>query len=103
MSAEEKVRALLSRIQSKEDFDISIHIRKPESHVEDYDNVIAMLEVASEKTIEITMEEYLKYYENKWEWHQSWKMANDGYATLYNVAGVGNAGNAKPEKHYRFD
>ena len=91
MSAKEQVKELLDQIKSGEDFTVSLHLSEPESHLDDYDSTIAMLEVATEKTLEITMEEFRKYYQNQWSWHQSWKMANDGYATLYNVAGVGNA------------
>ena len=51
-----------------------------------------MLEVASEDTVTLSMEEFLKYYKNEWEWQRSWSLRNDGYATLYNVAGVGKHG-----------
>lgn len=91
LEAEQKVSELLDKIKSGVDFQVQLYLNEPESHLEDYDSVIGMLEVANEKTLEITTEEYRKYYQNKWDWHQSWKVANDGYATLYNVSGMGNA------------
>ena len=65
--------------------------REPESHVKEYEDAIGMLEICLEENIEIDMEEYLKYYKNEWSWSASWKSSNTGYATLYNVAGVGAA------------
>jgi hypothetical protein len=50
-----------------------------------------MLGVCSDVNISITMEDYLKYYKNEWSWCSSWQYQNSGYATLYNMPGVGVA------------
>jgi len=68
------------------------NLNKPESHVKEYNNVIDMLGVSADTEVYISMEDYLKYYKNEWSWQASWQVSNKPYATLYNVAGIGNAG-----------
>ena len=55
----------------------------PESHVEDFQNVIDMLGVTEQVDVEITMDDYLKYYKNNWSWHQGWNLSNKGYVDYF--------------------
>lgn len=72
---------------------------KPDSHDNEFKLAIGMLELSVDEFVEITAEEYQQYYLNEWSWKQSWglthftncKAGADAYATLYNVAGVGDA------------
>ena len=80
MTCIEELEARLEKVKNGEDFNMNfIDVREPDNHVEDYQNVIDMLEVGEEKSVQISMEQYLKYYKNKWEWHRSWEMSNAHY------------------------
>ena len=48
-----------------------IQLRKPESHEEDYNLIISMLEMSSETHIEITQDEFENYVLDKWPWRDS--------------------------------
>jgi len=91
IAVEKELKSKLKDLKAGKDFDLYINLSKPKSYVKQYNDVIGMLEIASEEEVSITMEEYLKYYKNEWEWQSTWHLSNAPYATLYNVAGVGNA------------
>ena len=92
IQAEKEFEAELAKIKDGEKFSTYFrNLSEPESHVKEYDNVIEMLGVSEDEQIYISMQDYLKYYKNEWDWQSSWEMSNRPYATLYNVAGVGNA------------
>lgn len=56
---------------------------EPESHVRDYQNVIDMLGVTDDAVVQITMDDYLKYYKNQWSWHSGWSLSNKAYVDTY--------------------
>ena len=94
--AEAELKKKLKKVRAGEKFTLYFKdLREPDSHVQEYQNVIDMLEVSTDMFVEISMEDYLKYYKNEWNWCTSWKFHNSGYATLYNVTGVGAADVAK--------
>ena len=89
MLAEKELKKKLKTVKAGEKFDLRFNLSEPQSFVKDYEDAIGMLEISTDLTISITMEEYLKSYKNEWEWSRSWKTSYAPYATLYNVAGVG--------------
>ena len=94
--AEAQLKKVLKKVKSGEKFSLYFRdLHEPDSHIKEYQNVIDMLEVSSDQFVQISMEDYLKYYKNEWNWCTSWKFHNSGYATLYNVPGVGVADAAK--------
>lgn len=48
-----------------------ISVVKPTSYKESYDTVIRMLELSSENEVELTMQEFSQYVEDKWQWKQA--------------------------------
>jgi hypothetical protein len=90
MLAEKELKKKLKAVKEGEKFDLYFRdLSEPRSYVKDYNNTIGILEVSNDGNVSITMEEYLKYYKNEWEWSRMWKNDFLPYATLYNVAGVG--------------
>jgi hypothetical protein len=57
----------------------------PENHVDDYQNVIDMLSICSDTSVQITMEDYQKYYKNNWAWVHSWALSNKMYVDAYHM------------------
>lgn len=55
-------------------------IIKPVSYEDSYDTIIKMLEFSSESVVELTMQEFSQYVEDKWTWKQSFAET----AAIYN-------------------
>ena len=89
MEAESELKKRLKLIKSGEKFDLYFKLREPVSYAKDYEDAIGMLQITNSPFVSISMKEYLEYYKNEWDWSRSWHIENSGYATLYNVAGVG--------------
>lgn len=53
---------------------------KPESHVEDYDNAIAMLEWHEEETITLSSSDVRNYIQDQWTWQRDFKMSSAKYS-----------------------
>jgi Sec7-like guanine-nucleotide exchange factor len=83
ISVEKELKSKLKDLKAGKDFDLHIHLLKPISYVKQYNDVIGMLEISSEEEVSITMEEYLKYYKNEWEWQSSWQLSNAFYSQAY--------------------
>jgi hypothetical protein len=52
---------------------------EPESHLDDYDTVIGMLDMAGDDAIELTQRDYIQYVKDEWGWKQQWTASNTGY------------------------
>jgi hypothetical protein len=52
----------------------------PDDHTEDYDRVIAMLEMSVDKTIELTASDFAQYVQDNWVWKHSWTASNSKYS-----------------------
>jgi len=59
--------------------DISISIKKPVSHLEEYDTAIEMLKMHIGETFELSKEDFQNYAMDKWEWKRDWTTTNSGY------------------------
>ena len=53
----------------------------PQDNTEEYDRVIGMLQMATENEVELTIEDYARYVEDKWDWKRSWALHNSIYTT----------------------
>lgn len=65
-----EVKAALKKAQAGEDVYEFVSATKPKSYVKSYDTVIRMLEMSSEDTVELTMQEFNQYVEDDWHWKQ---------------------------------
>lgn len=83
ISVEKELKSKLKDLKAGKDFDLYINLQKPVSYVKQYNDVIGMLEISTEEDVSITMEEYLKYYKNEWEWQSSWQLSNALYSKAY--------------------
>ena len=83
ISVEKELKNKLKDLKAGKDFDLYINLQKPVSYVKQYNDVIGMLEISTEEDVFISMEEYLKYYKNEWEWQTSWKLSNAFYSQAY--------------------
>ena len=99
MQARKEFEATLVKIKAGEKFETFFrNLHKPDSHVKEYTDVLDMLGISRDEEIQISMQDYLKYYKNEWDWADNWKMSNSGYATLYNTVGTVGIGSITPKE-----
>lgn len=55
-------------------------LEPPQSHLEDYDNIIGLLTMSTEDEIEIDEHDYRQYVKDEWGWSQSFTVSS----ALYN-------------------
>lgn len=51
----------------------------PESHVEDYDRALQMLEWHQGSEIELDAHEFRTYVQDDWGWKEQWSLSNSAY------------------------
>jgi Sec7-like guanine-nucleotide exchange factor len=83
IAVEKELKSKLKDLKTGKDFNLYINLQKPVSYVKQYNDVIGMLEISTEEDVHITMEEYLKYYKNEWEWQATWQLSNAFYSQAY--------------------
>lgn len=80
----EKAIALLTeRLKAAvagEKFSLNIDLRVPDNHIDDFDRVIAMLEMTDQATVDLTDSEFQAYVRNKWSWEHMFIAANARYS-----------------------
>lgn len=59
----------------------SISLAEPVDHTQDYDRVIAMLEMSTDDIIEMHSTEFDMYVLDKWEWSRMAMLTNTQYAS----------------------
>lgn len=61
----------LETAQGGGEIEVALGLVRPQSFQEHYDTAIRMLEMSTEKEVELTVEEFRQYVEDKWQWkHQ---------------------------------
>jgi hypothetical protein len=59
----------------------SLSLPEPQDHTEDYDSVIAMLEMSVDDTIELDAASFQQYVLDKWSWKRAADLTNAAYAS----------------------
>ena len=54
---------------------------EPHDHTDDYDTVIAMLEMCVDEVVEIDMQEFDNYVRDNWQWKANWSASNALYSS----------------------
>ncbi len=79
--AENLLKAELKRVKKfKEPKDI--RFTKPQSHLEDYDQIIEMLVMSVDEEIEVTASQFRKYVMDKWDWTDHFKKLHTDYTSM---------------------
>lgn len=73
----------------KEDKDVDFHslyrLLRPANHTREYDRVIKMLEHHVADEVELSNEDFGRYFEDEWDWKQNWILSNSGYTKSINI------------------
>lgn len=57
----------------------TLHIVKPESHERDFTNVIEMMEMSVDDTINLEGDAFRAYFKNEWSWQRSFEISAASY------------------------
>jgi hypothetical protein len=59
----------------------ALSLPEPQDHTEDYDSIIAMLEMSVEEIIELDAGSFQQYVLDKWSWKRAADITNYAYAS----------------------
>ena len=79
------LRKMLKDVRAGKSVHHHITLSTPCNMTSEYDTVIRMLEMHSDETIELTMETFMAYVEDKWGWKRDFLMSNAGYSQTANI------------------
>ncbi|WP_338756790.1 hypothetical protein V9385_15650 [Pseudomonas juntendi] len=65
----------LGRAQKGDLSDIVFKLPRPESHVGDYDEIIAMMEQSVDTTISLDSQSFRAYFLGEWDWKRGFEVA----------------------------
>ena len=80
---QEKLRIMTEEPAEKFDMYFQELMSAPEKHVQDYQDVIDMLELSEDAKLSVGMEEYRRYYKNDWTWSRGWEVSNKAYVDKF--------------------
>lgn len=80
------IKRLEQMVQNAKDgkkVDTYVNMVQPEDHTKDYNQVLEMLELSVDDTIELSHQDFARYVQDRWEW--SGKFANDSVSYVSSV------------------
>jgi len=63
-------------------FKVHFGLVKPEDHTDDYDSVIALLEMSEDDEFELTWHEFQNYVMDKWDWQATFLTNSSSYGSM---------------------
>lgn len=75
----EELRGKLKAAENGEKVELRFTNQTPTNNLEEYDDVIGMLEMATDTEIELTHVQYKQWVQDKWDWKEHWSMSNVAY------------------------
>jgi hypothetical protein len=70
----------LTDLEGGKPVDPNIRMTVPESHVDDYDRAIMMLEMSKDTELTLDQSEFQCYVRDKWQWERNFLMSNSNYS-----------------------
>jgi hypothetical protein len=77
----EALESQLERLSQTGDIDMAIlrRLSRPESHAQEYNTAIGMLEMDVRSVVELSETEYRQLIEDEWYWKEEWRLSNTRY------------------------
>lgn len=78
----ERLEAMLAEVREGKPVSLhalSVKLPKPESHADDYDRVIGMLDMSVAEDVTITEQQYSQFVRDQWGWRQSYDSVSSSY------------------------
>lgn len=74
-----KLLAAAKKVEPLTPIQYNTELTPPQTHAEDYEIVIQMLEFSVEDTVEIDQRQFEQYILNKWDWTRRFEMSKTAY------------------------
>lgn len=71
--------AALARAEAGDFTKVTVRVDRPESHEQDFIDVIGMLEMSVDETINLDSEAFKAYFRNEWPWKRQFDMLMASY------------------------
>ena len=84
----QELQKLLNDVDNNIDIQHEIRIRKPQHFLNEYDQIIMMLEMTTNEEIHLTSDMFAKIVMNNWDWKNKFEMNTTVYAN--GNVGIGN-------------
>lgn len=78
----EKLRMVAEQIERGEEFNLDpiyFQSRVPESHLDDYDQMIDLFELQTQEEVNLDTSEFSRYMRDNWEWAREFKAISATY------------------------
>lgn len=76
----DQLNSKLKELDSGSIPDASINLPKPKAHVEEYDQVITMVEMSVDEEIKLYSQEFAQYVMDNWSWKNTFTATNMMYS-----------------------
>jgi len=77
-----QLATLLKDVEDGKRIRTTISFDEPQNHRDDYETVIQMLEMSVDTHIDLTMNEFKQYVQDKWSWKDKFSMTNAKYVNF---------------------
>jgi hypothetical protein len=78
-----KIKSMLKAAQGTGEIPLYVGLTEPEEHLEDYDQVITMLEMSVDEVIELENGLFAQYVMDKWAWARAFASNTVGYSAKF--------------------
>lgn len=75
----EELEGMLAAIKDNKPVRRFLNNVPPEDHTNDYDDVIDMLQMSINNTVDLTQPQFRQYVKDDWGWKQTWEASNTAY------------------------
>lgn len=79
-TALDELRKNLKAAEDGKAIELHVYLDHPVSHLEEYDDVIGLLEMGSDDEVTLTSKDYRKYVRDEWPWTDGFKKTRVFYA-----------------------
>ena len=74
-----ELKDMLEDLDNGHSVELRFDNTKPQSFINDYDEVIEMLEMSVDTQLEVTHEQFKKWVKDDWDWKSGWSSSNSIY------------------------
>lgn len=92
-----KLEKMVDRVKQHRDIDNYVGLKKPIDNSKDYDLAISMLEYSIDAVIELTPQEFSKFFLNEWSWRSDFTNSVRGISGSGSPGVQGHQGYAGPQ------
>jgi hypothetical protein len=77
-----RLATMVKNAKDKKKFELQVGLPQPQDHTNDYDRVIAMLELSVDETVVIDHRQFAQYYMDDWGWKNDFITTASTYTSM---------------------